>query len=191
VSASRFGSVAATAVVLVAATVLTACSGSHDSSGRDFAAAVRAVCTKYAAQEAAVSRRLGKSSAPNQRLIRETFRISDRYLGDLRELSPPASTGVSAVEWRKVLDAVRRDGRAFDSFYVKEYPKLLRSFKESNPEPKLPPGTGATAAILAQAFNSGGPPLSSCAATTRAAASSGFEDDGAHRPKGRHAEGMR
>jgi hypothetical protein len=53
-----------------------------------------------------------------------------------------------------VLDAVRRDGRAFDSFYVKEYPKLLRSFKESNPEPKLPPGTGATAAILAQAFNS-------------------------------------
>jgi hypothetical protein len=95
-----------------------------------------------------------KSTETNQRLIRETFRISDRMLGDLRDLTPQASTGVTPAEWRKAVDAVRRDGRAFDSFFATEYPKLLRSFKKSNPTPKLPPGTGPTAATLAQAFNS-------------------------------------
>jgi hypothetical protein len=109
---------------------------------------------KYAAQERDVSRRILKSRGPNPRLNRELSRISDNLMGDLRKLSPPASTGVTAEEWRKAIDAMRGDGRAFESFYAQEYPKLLRSLNKPNPKPKLPPGTGPTAAILAQAFNS-------------------------------------
>jgi hypothetical protein len=37
---------------------------------------------------------------------------------------------------------------------LREYPKLLKSFRTPHPVPKLPPGTGPTAATLAQAFNS-------------------------------------
>ena len=57
-------------------------------------------------------------------------------------------------EWRKAVDVQLRDVLAAIALYGKEYTKLVRSWKRPLPTPKLPPGTGPTAAILAQAFNS-------------------------------------
>ena len=53
-----------------------------------------------------------------------------------------------------MIDLLRSDLRASDSFYAKWYPKLLASFEKPHAAPELPPDTGPTAQILAQAFNS-------------------------------------
>lgn len=144
----------AAVLVILAATGLAACGGSQSSSRQDFASAVRSACKEYAVRRAAVFRIMDKADGWHQQQIHELDRITDRWLGELRKLTPPASTGVSGTEWRKVLDAMRRDGRASDAFFATEFPKLLRSLKKRPPTSKLPPGTGPTAAILAQAFES-------------------------------------
>jgi hypothetical protein len=79
---------------------------------------------------------------------------AENVLAELRALTPPHDTGVSQAVWRATIDQQIQDLNAVSAFYAREMPKLLRSFKRPNPAPKLPPGTGPTAAILAQAFNS-------------------------------------
>ena len=79
---------------------------------------------------------------------------AENLIAAFRALTPPRDTGVSQAEWRATIDQQLRDFKAVSTFNAREMPKLLRSFKSSNPEPKLPPDTGPTAAILAQAFNS-------------------------------------
>jgi hypothetical protein len=82
------------------------------------------------------------------------FQAELRWLARLRQLVPPSSTGVTVSEWRKAVDLQLRDVRAAIALYGKEYTKLVRSWKRALPTPKLPPETGPTAAILAEAFNS-------------------------------------
>lgn len=119
----------------------SACGGASSGMTRtQFAAGLQAVC-KQAAKEKLDSR--GTSVKPAERLLTA-----------LRALTPPHDTGVSQATWRATIDRQLRDLRAVSTFYAKEMPTLLRSLKGSNPVPKLPPGTGPTAAILAQAFNS-------------------------------------
>jgi hypothetical protein len=89
-----------------------------------------------------------------ERHDRASSRAADKWFSRLRAVEPPASSGVSASEWRRTIDAERRDLRAVDAFDAKEIPRLLRSFRKPHPTPKLPPGTGPTSATLAQAFNS-------------------------------------
>jgi hypothetical protein len=82
------------------------------------------------------------------------FRAEQKWLVQLRRLTPPASTGVTVSVWKKAVDVQFRDVRAALVLYGKEFPTLLRSWKRPPSTPKLPSGTGATASILAQAFNS-------------------------------------
>jgi len=100
----------------------------------------------------AISRR--ELSDPDKARPTAAFQAERRWLARLRQLVPPSSTGVTVREWRKAVDVQLRDVLAAIALYGKEYTKLVRSWKRPLPTPKLPPGTGPTAAILAQAFNS-------------------------------------
>jgi hypothetical protein len=82
------------------------------------------------------------------------FQSERRWLEQLRQLVPPSSTGVTVGAWRNAVDVQLRDADAAVALYGKEFSKLVRSWKRPLPTPKLPPGTGPTAATLAQAFNS-------------------------------------
>jgi hypothetical protein len=148
--------VTAAILVVALAIALSACSGSHRSSERAFSDQVRAICKTLATQQAVIARRTGKKASPSaiERQDRANSRASDNWYRRLRALAPPASSGVSAIEWKRSIDLQRRDLRAIEAFYSKETPRLIRSFRKTNRAPKLPPGTGPTATILAQAFNS-------------------------------------
>jgi hypothetical protein len=100
----------------------------------------------------AISRR--EQTEPDKAHPTAAFQAELRWLARLRQLVPPSSTGVTVSEWRKAVDVQSRDVRAAIALYGKEYTKLVRSWKRPLPTPKLPPGTGPTAAILAEAFNS-------------------------------------
>ncbi len=146
----------ATFLVVSMAIAPSACSGSHRQSDEAFSDQVRAICKTYAAEQAAAAHRTGKKPSPStiERQDRAASRAADRWLSRLLVLEPPASSGVSVSEWRRTIDLERRELRAINSFYAKETPRLLRSFRKPHRTPKLAPGTGPTAAILAQAFNS-------------------------------------
>jgi hypothetical protein len=117
---------------------------------------VRAICKTLATQQAAIARRTGKKASPSatERQDRASSRAADSWYRRLRALEPPASSGVTATEWRRTIDLERRDLQTIEAFYSKETPMLIRSFRKTHRTPKLPPGTGPTATILAQAFNS-------------------------------------
>jgi hypothetical protein len=100
----------------------------------------------------AISRR--EQTDPDKARPTAAFQAERRWLARLRQLVPPSSTGVTVSEWRKAVDVQFRDVRAAIALFGKEYGKLVRSWKRPLPTPKLPPGTGPTAAILAEAFNS-------------------------------------
>jgi hypothetical protein len=100
----------------------------------------------------AISRR--EQTDPDKAPPNAAFQAELRWLARLRQLVPPSSTGVTVSEWGKAVDVQLRDVRAAIALYGKEYTKLVRSWKRPLPTPKLPPGTGPTAAILAGAFNS-------------------------------------
>jgi len=99
-----------------------------------------------------ISRR--EQTDPDKAHPNAAFQAELRWLVRLRRLVPPSSTGVTVSEWGKAVDVQLRDVRAAIALYGKEYRKLVRSWKRPLPTPKLPPGTGPTAAILAKAFNS-------------------------------------
>jgi len=128
-----------------------------EHSQGDFTTQLRALCRTFSAEQA-IFKRIEKEPPPTglelSPSIRDVSRSSDRWFAKLRELRPPVSSGVSVSEWRRVIDLLRSDLSASDSFYAKWYPKLLASFKKPHAAPKLPPDTGPTAKILAQAFNS-------------------------------------
>jgi hypothetical protein len=100
----------------------------------------------------AISRR--ERTDPDKVHPTAAFQAERSWLERLRPLVPPSSTGVTVSEWRNALDVQLRDVLASIALYGKEYTKLVRSWKRPLPTPRLPPGTGPTAAILAQAFNS-------------------------------------
>jgi len=104
----------------------------------------------------AISRREANPAgrAATGRVSTASFQAEQRWLEQLRQLSPPASTGVTVSMWRKAIDLQLRDTRAAVVLYGKEFAKVVRSWKRPPPTAKLPQGTGPTAAILAQAFNS-------------------------------------
>ena len=130
------------AVALVAVTVgASACGGaSSGMTHAQFAAGLQTICKRAA--KVKVNRRS------------TSVKPAERLLTALRALTPPRDTGLSQAKWRATIDQQLRDLEAVSAFDAKEMPKLLRSLKSSHPVPKLPPGTGATAAILAQGFNS-------------------------------------
>lgn len=122
------------------------------SDERRFATGARAACTSFGAETASISRR--ENTDPDKARPGAAFQAERRWLTRLRQLVLPSSTGVTLSAWRKAVDVQLRDVRAAIALYDKEYTKLVRSWKRALPTPKLPPGTGPTAAILAQAFNS-------------------------------------
>jgi hypothetical protein len=99
---------------------------------------------------------MGKTPSPSaiERQDRASSGAADRSFSRLRTLEPPTSSGVNVGGWKKTIGLELRDLRAVDAFYAKETPRLLRSFRKPHRTPKLAPGTGPTATILAQAFNS-------------------------------------
>ena len=101
---------------------------------------------------AAISRR--ERTNPDKARPTAASEAAQRWLEQLRRLVPPSSTRVSVSEWRNAIDMQLRDVRAAIALYGKEFTKLERSWKRPLPPPKLPPGTGPTAATLAEAFNS-------------------------------------
>jgi hypothetical protein len=129
-------------VALIAVVVgASGCGGASSGMTRaQFEAGLQAICKKATKERPDAD---GVSVKP-----------AERALTALRALTPPGDTGVSQATWRATIDIQLRDFQAVSAFYAKETPALLRSFKRSNPVPKLPPGTGPTAATLAQAFNS-------------------------------------
>jgi hypothetical protein len=148
--------VTATLLVVSVTIALSACAGSHRSSDDAFSHQVRAICKTFAAEQAAAPPFTGKKPSPSavEQQDRAASLAADRWFSRLRALEPPALSDVSVSEWRRTIDLERRDLRAVNAFYAKETPRLLRSFRKPHPTPKLPPGTGPTAATLAQAFNS-------------------------------------
>jgi hypothetical protein len=146
----------AAAVLMFMSTVVSGCGGSRPSAEQRFATAVRKACDSYAADVKAISRRtrINEVVTATGGLPTADFRAERRWLEQLRQLSPPASTGVTSGEWRKAIDVQLRDVRAAVDLYGKKFAKVVRSWKRPLPTPKLPPGTGPTAATIAQAFNS-------------------------------------
>src|SRR5205085_3062420 len=146
----------AAAVLVFSSTVGSGCGGSHRSDEQGFATAVRKACNSYTAEINAISRRTrtDRVAAATGGMSTAEFKAERRWLERLRRLGPPASTGVTPRAWRKAIDVQLRDARAAVDLYGKEFAKLVRSWKRPLPTPKLPAGTGPTAATLAQAFNS-------------------------------------
>ena len=136
-------------LVVPIAIALTACGGSNRSSGEAFCKHAQALDKTYGA----INRRVGNSDS--RAATERSIRASVRFYGGLRALQPPASSGVGVSEWKRVLGTEQRDWRSmFFLFYGREWHRLLRSWDKPLRTPKLPPGTGPTAATLAQAFNS-------------------------------------
>ena len=135
--------------------VVSGCHGSRISEDQRFRTAVRSACESYAADMKTISRRERTEPATAAYGVSTAeFRAEQRWLEQLRQLSPPAATGVTVGAWRRAIDLQLRDAQASVVLYGKEFAKVQRSWKRPLPTPKLPPGTGPTAAILAQAFNS-------------------------------------
>jgi hypothetical protein len=147
----RVVSHAAVLLVLLTA-VVSGCDRSRGSDERRFAIGTRAACTSYGAEMTAISRR--EHTDPDKARPAAAFQAERRWLEQLRQLVPPSSTGVTVSEWTNAVDVQLRDVRAAIALYGKEFTKLVRSWKRPLPTPKLPPGTGPTAATLAEAFNS-------------------------------------
>ena len=132
--------------------VVSGCDGSRDAVERRFATGARAACASYSAEMAAISRK--EHNDPDKSRPVTEFQSERRWLERLRQLVPPSSTGVTVGAWRSAVDVQLRDAAAAVALYGKEFSKLARSWKRPLATPKLPPGTGPTAATLAQAFNS-------------------------------------
>jgi hypothetical protein len=153
---SALRTVTATLLLVSVTIALTACAGSPRSSDDAFSGRVRAICKAFAAEQALIAGQRGKKPSPSavERQDSAASLAADRWFSRLRALEPPVSSGVGIGEWRRTIDLERRDLRAVNAFYANETPRLLRSFRKPHPEPKLAPGTGPTAATLAEAFNS-------------------------------------
>jgi hypothetical protein len=137
-------------LAVAAALALAGCSGSGPSPEKAFVADVQSICADAASRQppqatphATVEATLGA--------LRTQWAATDRTLADLGALQPPDSTGVTAAEWSRAFARARRDGRAYEQFYERQYPVLVRSFQRSNVAPS---GSGLSAAALAQVFNS-------------------------------------
>jgi hypothetical protein len=146
----------AAAVLMFLSTVVSACRGSRPPDEHGFATAVREACDSYTAEMNAISRRnpTDRVASATGGLSTADFQAERRWLEQLRQLTPPASTGVTPSAWRNAIDVQLRDARVAVDLYGKEFAKVVRSWKRPLPAPKLPPDTGPTAATLAQAFNS-------------------------------------
>jgi hypothetical protein len=141
------------AVLLVLLAIVSGCDRSRAGSDeKRFATGARTACTSYGAEMTALSRR--ERTDPEKARPAAAFEAERRWLKRLRQLVPPSSAGVTVSEWRNAVDVQLRDVHAEIALYGKEFTKLVRSWKRPLPTPKLPPGTGPTAAILAEAFNS-------------------------------------
>jgi hypothetical protein len=144
------------ALLVLLGTVASACHSSRSSEDQRFGTALKSACESYAAEIRATSRREQTEPATGASggVSTASFEAEQRWLEQLRQLTPPASTGVTARAWRKAIDLQLRDARAGVALYGREFAKVVRSWKRPLKAPKLPPGTGPTAAVLAQAFNS-------------------------------------
>ena len=126
--------------------------GSSASDAQRFTVGARAACANYVRALKHFDHSI--SAQAGERNVALSTKASEDWLHALRPLVPPRSSGVSTATWRHDIEVQIADERAVARFYKAEFPKLLASFKHNNPTPKLPPGTGPTAATLAQAFNS-------------------------------------
>src|SRR5262249_13650921 len=131
-------------LALAALLALAGCSGSGPSPEKAFVADVQSVCAAAASRQPPPATPHA-SVAATLKALRTQWAATDRTLADLGALEPPDSTGVTAAEWSKAFAVARRDGRAYEQFYERQYPVLVRSFQRRNPAPATSSGTGPTA----------------------------------------------
>jgi hypothetical protein len=136
-------------IALAAVLAVAGCSGSGPSPEKAFVADVQSICADAASRQPPQATPHPTVEA-TLKALRTQWAATDRTLADLGALEPPDSTGVSAAAWSEAFAQARRDGRAYEQFYERQYPVLVRSFQRGNAAPS---GTGPSAAALAQVFN--------------------------------------
>jgi hypothetical protein len=155
---SRGRIVVAVSVVALSGAALTGCGSSarslsNQAASGSFTRGVSAACRVY---EKAITPFIKASISHT----RDPSTFSDAlepaemgFLVKVRALTPPTTTGVTQSEWRHAIDA-ERDGDRLTYQLAAELNAAIRYAEKHAPAtPKLPPGTGPTAATFAQALN--------------------------------------